>query len=35
MKTSEDILSANRLIFPGVGAFAAAMNVLNKDGQVF
>ncbi|XP_010262130.1 PREDICTED: imidazole glycerol phosphate synthase hisHF, chloroplastic [Nelumbo nucifera] len=29
----EDILNANRLIFPGVGAFAAAMNVLNQKGM--
>lgn len=29
----EDILSANRLVFPGVGAFAAAMEVLNKKGM--
>ncbi|GMH31617.1 hypothetical protein Nepgr_033461 [Nepenthes gracilis] len=29
----EDILKANRLIFPGVGAFAAAMSVLNKTGM--
>ncbi|KAK9748698.1 hypothetical protein RND81_02G074200 [Saponaria officinalis] len=28
----EDILKANRLIFPGVGAFAAAINVLNENG---
>lgn len=35
MQTPEDILNANRLIFPGVGAFAAAMDVLTKNGQVF
>ncbi|KAH9624238.1 hypothetical protein KSS87_004981 [Heliosperma pusillum] len=29
----EDILKANRLIFPGVGAFAAAINVLNEKGM--
>ncbi|XP_017700206.1 imidazole glycerol phosphate synthase hisHF, chloroplastic isoform X2 [Phoenix dactylifera] len=29
----EDILSANRLVFPGVGAFAAAMEVLNQNGM--
>ncbi|GAB2298719.1 Imidazole glycerol phosphate synthase hisHF, chloroplastic [Dionaea muscipula] len=29
----EDILNANRLIFPGVGAFAAAMSVLNNNGM--
>ncbi|KAK6149339.1 hypothetical protein DH2020_016864 [Rehmannia glutinosa] len=28
----EDILNAKRLIFPGVGAFAPAMDVLNKKG---
>ncbi|KAK6934481.1 Histidine biosynthesis protein [Dillenia turbinata] len=28
----EDILNANRLIFPGVGAFAPAMDVLNHNG---
>ena len=30
----DDILKANRLIFPGVGAFATAMNVLNERGLV-
>lgn len=34
MQTPEDILNANCLIFPGVGAFAAAMDVLNKKGLV-
>ncbi|XP_064937980.1 imidazole glycerol phosphate synthase hisHF, chloroplastic-like isoform X2 [Musa acuminata AAA Group] len=29
----EDILSANRLVFPGVGAFAAAMEVLEQSGM--
>ncbi|KAL2247642.1 imidazole glycerol phosphate synthase hisHF, chloroplastic [Sesamum indicum] len=29
----EDILNAKRLIFPGVGAFAPAMDVLNKTGM--
>ncbi|XP_057547855.1 imidazole glycerol phosphate synthase hisHF, chloroplastic [Amaranthus tricolor] len=29
----DDILKANRLIFPGVGAFATAMNVLNERGM--
>ncbi|XP_077252823.1 HIS HF isoform X2 [Tasmannia lanceolata] len=29
----EDIVNANRLIFPGVGAFAPAMNVLNLSGM--
>lgn len=33
VKSPEDILNANRLIFPGVGAFAAAMDVLNKTGM--
>ncbi|XXG61921.1 hypothetical protein AAC387_Pa05g0405 [Persea americana] len=29
----EDILNASRLIFPGVGAFAAAIDVLNQNGM--
>ncbi|XP_019193782.1 PREDICTED: imidazole glycerol phosphate synthase hisHF, chloroplastic-like [Ipomoea nil] len=33
VQTPEDILKAKRLIFPGVGAFAAAMDVLNKNGM--
>ncbi|GLU23732.1 hypothetical protein SLE2022_397150 [Rubroshorea leprosula] len=33
VQSPEDILNANRLIFPGVGAFAAAMDVLNKTGM--
>ncbi|XP_042486727.1 imidazole glycerol phosphate synthase hisHF, chloroplastic isoform X2 [Macadamia integrifolia] len=33
VQTPEDILNANRLIFPGVGAFAAAMDVLNQTGM--
>ncbi|KAL6284023.1 hypothetical protein ACE6H2_014952 [Prunus campanulata] len=33
VQTPEDILNANRLVFPGVGAFAAAMDVLNKNGD--
>ncbi|CAF2150134.1 unnamed protein product [Brassica rapa] len=33
VKTPGDILNADRLIFPGVGAFAPAMDVLNKTGQ--
>ncbi|GMY21977.1 imidazole glycerol phosphate synthase hisHF, chloroplastic [Fagus crenata] len=33
VQTPEDILKADRLIFPGVGAFAAAMDVLNKNGM--
>jgi glutamine amidotransferase/cyclase len=32
VETTEDILNAKRLIFPGVGAFAAAMDVLNQRG---
>nr|VDC75264.1 unnamed protein product [Brassica rapa] len=33
VKTPGDILNADRLIFPGVGAFAPAMDVLNKTGM--
>lgn len=33
VQTADDILKANRLIFPGVGAFAAAMSVLNQKGM--
>ncbi|KAF3453424.1 hypothetical protein FNV43_RR03864 [Rhamnella rubrinervis] len=33
VQSPEDILNANRLIFPGVGAFATAMDVLNKNGM--
>ncbi|KAL0362285.1 UNVERIFIED_CONTAM: Imidazole glycerol phosphate synthase hisHF, chloroplastic [Sesamum calycinum] len=33
VQTPEDILNAKRLIFPGVGAFAPAMDVLNKTGM--
>ncbi|XP_015899303.2 imidazole glycerol phosphate synthase hisHF, chloroplastic [Ziziphus jujuba] len=33
VQTPQDILNADRLIFPGVGAFAAAMDVLNKKGM--
>ncbi|KNA12414.1 hypothetical protein SOVF_125840 [Spinacia oleracea] len=33
VQTPDDILKANRLIFPGVGAFAAAMNFLNEKGM--
>ncbi|CAN6987732.1 unnamed protein product [Brassica rapa subsp. trilocularis] len=33
VKTPGDILNADRLIFTGVGAFAPAMDVLNKTGQ--
>ncbi|KAL6529426.1 Imidazole glycerol phosphate synthase hisHF, chloroplastic [Orobanche gracilis] len=32
VREPEDILSAKRLIFPGVGAFAPAMDVLNNKG---
>ncbi|XP_057474860.1 imidazole glycerol phosphate synthase hisHF, chloroplastic-like [Actinidia eriantha] len=33
VQTPEDILNAKRLVFPGVGAFAAAMDVLNQKGM--
>ncbi|KAI5674783.1 hypothetical protein M9H77_15147 [Catharanthus roseus] len=33
VQTPEDILNARRLIFPGVGAFAPAMDVLNGRGM--
>lgn len=33
VQTPQDILNASRLIFPGVGAFAAAMEVLSKTGM--
>ncbi|KAL5712303.1 Imidazole glycerol phosphate synthase hisHF [Ranunculus cassubicifolius] len=33
VQTPEDILNAERLIFPGVGAFAAAMDVLSQNGM--
>ncbi|KAK6946942.1 hypothetical protein RJ641_000415 [Dillenia turbinata] len=33
INTPEDILNANRLIFPGVGAFVLAMDVLNHNGR--
>ncbi|XP_073297234.1 imidazole glycerol phosphate synthase hisHF, chloroplastic [Primulina huaijiensis] len=33
VQTPEDILNAKRLIFPGVGAFAPAMDVLSKKGM--
>ncbi|KAL9404867.1 hypothetical protein Peur_001839 [Populus x canadensis] len=35
VQTPKDILNARRLIFPGVGAFAPAMDVLNNTGFVF
>jgi imidazole glycerol-phosphate synthase len=34
VKTPEDILSAERLIFPGVGAFGSMMEILNARGYV-
>ncbi len=34
VKTGEDILNAEKLIFPGVGAFGAMMNILKKKGYV-
>ncbi|CAH9108119.1 unnamed protein product [Cuscuta europaea] len=33
VQTPEDIINAKCLIFPGVGAFAAAMDVLSKNGM--
>ncbi|KAJ6750890.1 hypothetical protein OIU85_001428 [Salix viminalis] len=33
VQTPKDILNARRLIFPGVGAFAPAMDVLNNTGM--
>ncbi|KAJ6424675.1 hypothetical protein OIU84_025445 [Salix udensis] len=33
VQTPKDILNARRLIFPGVGAFAPAMDVLNSTGM--
>ncbi|XP_061346935.1 imidazole glycerol phosphate synthase hisHF, chloroplastic [Gastrolobium bilobum] len=33
VQTPQDILNASRLIFPGVGAFAPAMEVLSKTGM--
>ncbi|KAL8226432.1 hypothetical protein R6Q57_016264 [Mikania cordata] len=33
VQTPEDILNAKRLIVPGVGAFAAMMDVLNQNGM--
>ncbi|MBA0813472.1 hypothetical protein Gohar_027318, partial [Gossypium harknessii] len=33
VRTPKDILNADRLIFPGVGAFASAMDVLVKTGM--
>jgi imidazole glycerol-phosphate synthase len=34
VRTPEDILSAERLIFPGVGAFGSMMEILNARGYV-
>jgi glutamine amidotransferase/cyclase len=34
VQTPGDILNADRLIFPGVGAFAPAMDVLNRTGYL-
>jgi imidazole glycerol-phosphate synthase len=31
-KSAEDILSAEKLVFPGVGAFGSMMDILNKKG---
>ncbi|KAG0452268.1 hypothetical protein HPP92_026047 [Vanilla planifolia] len=33
VRKPEDILNATRLVFPGVGAFASAMEVLNHNGM--
>ncbi|KAK7333477.1 hypothetical protein VNO80_30251 [Phaseolus coccineus] len=33
VQTPQDILNARQLVFPGVGAFAAAMEVLSKTGM--
>ena len=35
MQTPQDILNASRLVFPGVGEFAADMEVLRKTGYFF
>jgi len=35
VQTPQDILNARQLVFPGVGAFAAAMEVLSKTGYLF
>ena len=34
VQTGEDILSAERLVFPGVGAFGSMMNILNQKNYV-
>jgi glutamine amidotransferase/cyclase len=33
VRSPEDILAADRLVFPGVGAFGSAMDVLNSTGM--
>ncbi|KQK22507.1 imidazole glycerol phosphate synthase hisHF, chloroplastic [Brachypodium distachyon] len=33
VRSPEDILTADRLVFPGVGAFGSAMDVLNRTGM--
>ncbi|XP_063935922.1 imidazole glycerol phosphate synthase hisHF, chloroplastic isoform X1 [Daucus carota subsp. sativus] len=33
VESPEDILNAERLVFPGVGAFAAAMDFINQNGM--
>jgi glutamine amidotransferase/cyclase len=33
VQSPEDILAAERLVFPGVGAFGSAMDVLNSTGM--
>uniref|UniRef100_A0A453IGY8 Imidazole glycerol phosphate synthase hisHF n=1 Tax=Aegilops tauschii subsp. strangulata TaxID=200361 RepID=A0A453IGY8_AEGTS len=33
VRSPEDILAADRLVFPGVGAFGSAMDVLNRTGM--
>jgi len=33
VRSPEDILAADRLVFPGVGAFGSAMDVLNGTGM--
>ncbi|PKA63117.1 Imidazole glycerol phosphate synthase hisHF, chloroplastic [Apostasia shenzhenica] len=34
VQNPEDIINANHLVFPGVGAFAAAMDVLTSNGYI-
>ena len=33
VQSPEDIVAAERLVFPGVGAFGSAMDVLNRTGM--